>query len=439
MRTPGSPTRNAHISRAVMVSVLALLAGPLPAANAQPATGGWSADVSPSPQTKKAGTQPTPRGVARNGVTISGDNRRTRITVELTAASTVAAFRLAKPWRVVVDMPDTGLARPVDAAIPAVGLVTGLRAGLFAERKMRVVVDTTGPVAIETSQVIPASGTSAPRLELVLTPTTAAELRASELASAVQSFAAIPEEAPPQPSNKHRAKPIIVIDAGHGGIDPGAQGVATTEKDIVLTVARETGRLLSAGKRYELIMTRTSDVFVSLDQRVEISRKHHADLFLSIHADSLDSKTYAQTVRGATVYTLAEKATDAGTAARAAKENSSDLLAGLDVAKVEADENVRDILLDLMRRESSNFSADFRKLLVGEMKSRLTLARDPYRSGPFRVLRQPGSPAVLIELGFLSNSDDEKQMGSQAWQRGVAEAITRAVDNYFKKRAVSGN
>lgn len=410
-------------------------------AQTPPGTDGWSVDVSApdrKPASRKA-ARPPARDAQAGGITVTGDARRTRVAIELTTTSTVSAFRLTKPWRVVADMPDTGLARPVEAPIPANGLVTGLRAGLFAEGKLRVVIDTTGPVAIETSRIVPASGTEPPRLEIVLTPTSTAELRATEIASAVQSFEIKPEEPAPAARPVKPARPTIVIDAGHGGIDPGAQGATTTEKDIVLSVAKEVSRQLGSAGRYDVVLTRSSDVFVSLDQRVEISNKHHADLFVSIHADSLDSKAYAQSVRGATVYTLAEKATDAGTAARAAKENASDLLAGLDIAKVEADTHVRDILFDLMRRESANFSADFRKLLVGEMKRRLTLAREPYRSGPFRVLRQPGSPAVLIELGFLSNAEDERSMTSQAWQRSVAEAVAKAVDSYFKKRAAGAN
>jgi len=200
----------------------------------------------------------------------------------------------------------------------------------------------------------------------------------------------------------------------------------------VLAVALEVRRVLA--KRYDVVMTRTSDVFVSLDQRLDISRRHGADLFLSLHADALDAKSQPQSVRGATVYTLGEKASDARAKAMAEKENAADLLAGLSATPGPGDDRVRDILVDLMRRESSNFSGDFRKILVGEMRPRLALSRDPYRSAPFKVLQQAATPAVLIELGYISNTADEKLMLSQQWQRTVADAISNAVDAYFKRR-----
>lgn len=429
---------------------------------------GWSTDVAPATTAKGSGARPQPAPEARPpiaveparsksqttapaapavrsaptgdqaAVKLTGDATRTRLLLDLTAETTASVLRLSSPWRVVIDLPATELVRPMQPGNLQTGLVTGVRAGLFAAGKLRVVLDTTGPVAVEVARVHPPAGGQPARLEVVLAETASAAVRAGEIAGAAGGLQIDatrgPEEAAPAKARPPRARPVIVVDPGHGGIDPGAQGEKAVEKDIVLAVGREVQRMLLAARRYDVVMTRSSDVFVALDQRVRISRERSADLFLSIHADSLDSKSQAQSVRGATVYTLADKATDARAALVAAKENASDLLAGLDVGAGDGDGSVRDILVDLMRRESANFSADFRKLLVGEMRPRLAVAREPYRSAPFKVLRQPGSPAVLIELGFISNAADEQSMLTQAWQRKVAEAVKLAVDAYFRRR-----
>lgn len=395
-------------------------------------------DAKPSERTPNTAVNPpvasAPAAAPRDDLYLAGDASRTKLGLDLTAETTPAVFRLSNPWRVVIDLPATELVRPIAPGQRSSGLVAGVRAGLIAPGKLRVVIDTTGPVAVELAHIHPGAAGRPSRLELALVPATSSSIRAAEIAGAAAALTLDvrkEEVLPARPQPKPR--PVIVIDPGHGGIDPGAQGEKAVEKDIVLAVAREVRRALLATRRYEVVMTRQTDVFVALDQRVRISRQHNADLFLSLHADALEQK--AQVVRGATVYTLADKATDARAALVAAKENASDLLAGLDVGQGQNEDSVRDILVDLMRRESANFSADFRKLLVGAMRPRVTVAREPFRSAPFKVLRQPGSPAVLVELGFISNASDEQVMLTQTWQRSVAEAVTQAVDAYFKKRS----
>ncbi|MGE3917570.1 MAG: N-acetylmuramoyl-L-alanine amidase, partial [Hyphomicrobiaceae bacterium] len=234
----------------------------------------------------------------------------------------------------------------------------------------------------------------------------------------------------------HRARPVIVVDPGHGGIDSGASGARIAEKDLVLAVAHAIARNLEASGRYEVVMTRTRDVFVSLDQRVAVSRRLGAELFVSVHADSLASREAARTVRGATVYTLAETASDDLTRRVADKENAVDLLAGLPASTL-GDGQVRDILLDLMRRETSNFAADFSALLLGELKSRVLLSREPHRSGPFKVLRQPATPSVLVELGYISNAEDEQVMSRPDWQAQVGAAVGRAVETHLGQRLLA--
>jgi N-acetylmuramoyl-L-alanine amidase len=372
------------------------------------------------------------------GVALAGDHGRTRIAFDLARPVAASARSLARPFRVIVDLAEAEFRLPAGSGQAGGGLIAGYRFGLIEAGKSRIVLDTTGPARAERVDVVPVAGAGHWRLEIDLVPDTEAALAARELAEAAAVRPA-PAEAPITPLGgaPGARKPVIVVDPGHGGIDPGAEGATRLEKQIVLDVAREVQRALLATRRYEVVMTRTSDVFVALDERLRISRRHQADLFLSLHADSLASREHARSVRGATVYTLSEEASDEVARRVAEKENAVDLLAGHSVIGV-GDDDVRAILIDLMRRESAIFSAEFRQALIKELRPRIAVAREPSRSGPFKVLRQPGSPAVLIELGYMSNAEDERLMGSREWQAGVSRAITAAVDDHFRRRLAGG-
>ena len=173
---------------------------------------------------------------------------------------------------------------------------------------------------------------------------------------------------------------------------------------------------------------------MSLDKRLKLSAEFGADLFISLHADSISEAAFAENVRGATVYTLSERATDERARLMAEKENASDLIAGLSGVDDSSNDQVKDILFDLMRRETSNFSADFSNLLVGRLAKTIAMSKDPQRSAAFKVLKQAHAPSVLIELGYMSNSRDQAEMTTKAWQLKVGTAITTAVDNYFNRR-----
>ena len=373
------------------------------------------------------------------------DGSRTRLTLEFSGRPDPAVFVVADPPRIVVDIPDVTFDLPPASGAKKAGLVAGFRFGLLAPGRSRLVIDATGPVAVQSAEMVARSGG---RVALVLTLVATDEARfraAAAAAVAIPGAPASPRQPgpPPAPATEDakpsRQRPLIVIDPGHGGLDPGAVGTnGVLEKDIVLAVSLQLKRLLVSRQRYDVVMTRATDVFVPLDQRLAMSEQASADMFISIHADSLEATEVASTVRGATVYTLSEKASDEQARRLAEKENAVDLLAGLGAGNPDEVDPVRDILIDLLRRETANFSADLRSVLVDRLGKSIALSRAPSRSASFKVLRQTQTPSVLIELGYMSNKQDQALMTATAWQRKVAASVADAVDDFFSRRIAGG-
>ena len=370
-----------------------------------------------------------------SGITVAGDKRRTRLAIELSHGVRAEVFTLAAPYRVVIDLPAVGFKLSDATKQAAKGLVSGFRYGLFSEHKGRIVLDVTGPLRIDGARMVASARGRGVTLALEMVPVSVSDFGSGTGAgvAAAETRAGIYED--PAPPKTAASKPVVLIDPGHGGIDPGAVGSSNLmEKAIALAVAQKLRRRLAATGRYDVRMTRTSDVFVSLDKRVAMSRTLGADLFISLHADSIASRTYAPVVRGATVYTLSEKASDEQARQMAEKENASDLVAGLSGTGVDENDEVRSILIDLLKRETANFSADFSSMLVSHLGKSVSMSRDPRRSAAFKVLKQTHAPSVLIELGFMSNAADERLMRQSEWQGKIAQSIVAAVDAFFDKR-----
>ncbi|HKF74353.1 MAG TPA: N-acetylmuramoyl-L-alanine amidase [Stellaceae bacterium] len=224
----------------------------------------------------------------------------------------------------------------------------------------------------------------------------------------------------------------VVLDPGHGGIDPGAIGVTGAyEKEITLSTVELAAGLLEATRRYKVVLTRRDDEFIALEDRVAHARAARGDLFLSVHADAIPDSG----VRGASVFTLSEHASDAEAAALAQRENRADLIAGIDLSRHTPE--VSSILLDLARRQTNNQSIVLARKLVAELGRDVRLLNNSHRSAGFVVLKAPDIPSALVELGCLSNKDEEKLLRLATYQRKLAVSILRSVNDYFDQAGVT--
>jgi len=410
---------------------------------------------------------------------VARHNGATRVVIDANQAMPFRVFALDNPARIVVDMPEVGWRLPAKPLPPATGVYSRVRYGLREPGTSRMVVDLTGPAEVAQAFLLETSpgGTSrAYRLVVDLKQTTAARFRGVVAAPPVEvaerrssppparrvqtaskpapAPRAVPVAAPapakrpaPVAENKSetaaatslpvpRRKPepqrpaekrVVVIDPGHGGPDPGTVGATGRyEKHITLAAAREIKARLNRTGRFRAVVTRDRDVFVKLKQRVKIARDSGADLFISLHADSLRNKS----VRGPSVYTLSEKASDREAAQLAERENKSDVIDGVDLSGESPE--VTNILIDLAQRETMNNSVQFATLLVRELKIRTKVLRNTHRFAGFRVLKAPDVPSILLEMGFLSNRTDERQLSSKGYRKRIAEAVTRAAVRYFE-------
>ncbi|MGB6312082.1 MAG: N-acetylmuramoyl-L-alanine amidase [Pseudolabrys sp.] len=384
---------------------------------------------------ENGGREAAPSGDSQSVATdirIGGDDKQTRFVVDLSRKIDITAFMLADPYRVVVDLPRTTFKLPANTGERARGLVKAFRYGLIMQGGSRIVLDTKAPVRLEKSFVIDAAEGQPARLVLDLVATDRASfMRNITLAnrSAQQSASARPSDAPPKVEGD--ARPLIVIDPGHGGIDNGAKGTGgELEKDVVLAFALTLREKLEAQGKYRVAMTRSEDEFIALGERVRFARSRNAALFVSVHADALPKREGL--AEGATVYTLSENASDAEAARLAETENKADVIAGVDLT-AEPDD-VANILVDLAQRETKTFSMQFARTVVEELKSAARLHKHPLKSAGFKVLLAPDVPSVLVELGYMSTKDDLKQLTSANWRARTAQALAQAVDAYFTPR-----
>ena len=364
-------------------------------------------------------------------VRLGGDAKQTRFVVDLSHRVGINAFILADPYRVVIDLPQVVFRLPDKVGERGRGLIKAFRYGLVMLGGSRIVLDLAGPVRIEKAFSLEAAEGQPARLVL--------DLAATDRESFMRTLALDSRVARSDSARKVEsvvradgdARPVVVIDPGHGGIDEGTHAPnGVTEKAIVLDFGKRLRERLDKTGKYRILMTRSDDRYVPLADRVRFARANKAALFISIHADALPRNE--GDAQGASIYTLSDTASDAEAARLAEAENRADVIAGVDLTAEPND--VADILIDLAQRETRAFSAQFAGTLSGELKSVARMHKNPLKSAGFRVLKAPDVPSVLLELGYVSNRGDLKQITSETWQSRTSEAIVQAVKTYFLTR-----
>jgi len=370
---------------------------------------------------------------------LAGDAKQTRFVLDLDRTIQFRAFPLADPYRVVVDIPEVSFRLPAGVGAAGRGLVKAFRYGLVMPGGSRIVFDLTGPAKIANSYVLEAANGQPPRLVLELeevdrttfVQSLAPESRPELKPAIADASVAVPMEAvaPPKPATSD-SRPVIVIDAGHGGIDNGTQASGESEKNIVLGFALALRDRIETSGKYRVVMTRTDDTFIPLDDRVKIARNQSASLFVSIHADALPRGE--GDAQGATIYTVSDKASDAEAEKLAEAENRADAIGGVNLTEEPTD--VADILIDLAQRETRTFSNRFARLLMGEMKHTVRMHKHPLKSAGFRVLKAPDVPSVLVELGYVSNKGDLEHLVSDNWRSRTVGSMAQAIDAFLAKR-----
>jgi N-acetylmuramoyl-L-alanine amidase len=342
-------------------------------------------------------------------------------------------FTLSEPSRLVVDFKEvdwSGLSAEKMVQTDRIGIV---RFGTYRPGWSRLVAELITPMGITSAGLQVDDTTSAAHVTIRLDPTNDEDFAA--IAGAPndprwdlpepETFATRPERGPDDPV-------IVVLDPGHGGIDPGAEQGRINEKSLMLTFARELREALVRSGEFEVTLTRNEDHFVSLERRIAIAHQAGADVFLSLHADSLAEGQ----AHGATVHVLSRDASDVASAKLAERHNRDDLLAGADLSAT--DDVVTDVLLDLARQETWPRTKSLALALVdGMAQTGGPMNRRPLRAAAFSVLKAADIPSVLIEIGFLSSPRDLKNLQDRAWRAGMAEGIRSGLQAWRRSDAAS--
>jgi N-acetylmuramoyl-L-alanine amidase len=359
--------------------------------------------------------------------------------------ATASAFMLAAPQRIAVDLPGARMGR----ATASGGPIASTRQGQYNPDTARVVFELNKPAVVSDASF------SNDHLALTLTLKPVSESLFARAVRKGRQLFGLDDDAkpvdspqaqrggitvpldpphplpiPPVTGARGSKRPLVVIDAGHGGHDPGSQSSDGTikEKDIALGIAKAIRDELVASGRVRVALTRSDDRFLVLGERREIARRLKADLFISVHADSATNSA----ARGASIYTLSEVASDRVAAQLAAKENRADILNGVDLGG--ENREVSSILLDLAQRETMNISSQFATLLQREMEPTIHFKDDAHRFAGLIVLKAPDVPSVLLETGYISNPDDLALLLSKEYRRNIAVAVRKAVEIHFARR-----
>ncbi|MBT5186569.1 MAG: N-acetylmuramoyl-L-alanine amidase [Kordiimonadaceae bacterium] len=360
-------------------------------------------------------------------VRIGGDNTNTRFVLDVNGTTAFRAFSLANPNRIVIDLDEVSWKIGPGGA-KGKALINNYRYGLYMPGTSRLVLDLKSPVKITNAFTIKGKDNKPNRLVFDFTKVSQADFTKN---ISKPKAAAVASRSSREVISKSSGKKTIVLDPGHGGHDPGNLGGVKvngiSEKNVTISAAKNIKKILEASGRYNVIMTRDRDIFLKLRERSLVAHRNNADLFISIHADAFRSST----VRGATIYTLTEKASDREAAILAARENKSDIIAGVDLE--DEPDLVQNILIDLVKQETMNLSNRFAGELAPELKKAIMVRKRSLRSAGFAVLKGIDVPSVLIEMGYLTNRTDATLLMQKETHDKIGNAILRATDKYFQK------
>lgn len=369
------------------------------------------------------------------GARIAGDDARTRMVIDFDRKPEFSVHYVDNPARIIVDLPLTSFGLAPDD-LKARGLFTDIRYGTMGASSSRLVLTASRPVSLASATVQQDENGKGYRLVL-----DAALAKKEDFAALLgqQKWNGTTATTAGKKDRLGETAPvagafIVAVDAGHGGIDTGAIGTVTKteEKHVTLAFAKELVEALNKEKGVKAFLTRDKDEFLSLPQRVQLARQQGTNLFISLHADTLRQKD----VRGATVYTISDRASDSLAANLAERENLSDEIAGVVLENEPAE--VTDILIDLTRRETQIFSINLARAVVGAFEGQIELINNPHRHAGFRVLQAPDVPSILLELGFMSNKEDEKLLLDPVWRKKVSGLIANAVRSYRAPELANG-
>lgn len=344
-------------------------------------------------------------------------------------------FLLNDPKRLIIDTKNIKVSPKIVKTVDSNNLISDIRLGTVGVDDVRIAFNLRKPAIVKKAFLLPPQSSFGWRfvidLELASEREFSSKVGSSQAfgkdSETPSSFVAKAGNSSSAKSKNNNAKKVIVLDPGHGGQDPGAIGVSGIyEKNITLAMGRELKAMLDSTGKYKVYLTRNSDVFIPLRDRIKIARRYDADLFMSIHADSALNRS----AKGLSVYTLSENASDKEAAALAERENKADVISGLNL--VEHSKEVSDILINLAQRETMNRSSEFATFMVQEMRQSVKLVDNTHRFAGFAVLKAPDVPAVLLEMGYLSNKTEEKLLQQKSYRKKLADCASEAIEKYFE-------
>lgn len=348
-----------------------------------------------------------------------------RLKFELTKPTKYRVFTISNPNRLVVDLDDCTLSKNIKNFSDP--LFSSARNSINNQGQLRIVFDLIGGTKVKNSSIIRYKNNKY-YLVINLLPNNASNTETSQDSDQIMRLLDKETGTVKYIVKKPKPLPIIIIDPGHGGKDPGTIGkyARSKEKYVTLGYARELKRQLDKTKKFKVFLTRDKDYFIPLNERVGIARRMKADLFISLHADSSPNRNTS----GLSIYSLSETSSDKQAELLARKENKSDIIGGADFSDARGD--ILKTLINLLQRNTMNDSAKFAEIVIKSIrKSKVETLQRTHRFAGFRVLTAPDVPSVLIELGYLSNRDEERKLNSLKHKKQVAQALVEAINEYF--------